>query len=130
MSPKEMVMSTQEVADALIAMWKKGEFAESGEKYWADDVVSIEPMGPPGMDPVSHGKSAARGKGEWWANSHQTHGVVVTGPFVNGDQFIVGFEMDVTAKDSGQRFTMKEHGLYTIRNGKIAEERFFFSGEG
>jgi ketosteroid isomerase-like protein len=127
---EETVMSTQEVADALVSMWKRGQFAESGEKYWADDVVSVEPSGPPGMDPVSRGKDAARAKGEWWANAHETHGVSVTGPFVNGDQFIVGFEMDVTAKETGQRFTMKEEALYTIRDGKIAEERFFYGGEG
>jgi ketosteroid isomerase-like protein len=51
----------------------------------------------------------------------------VTGPFFNGDQFVVGFEMDVTNKDSGQRFTMAEQALYTIRDGKIAEERFFYA---
>jgi ketosteroid isomerase-like protein len=33
--------------------------------------------------------------------------------------------MDVTPKQSGQRTTMDEVGLYTVRNGKIAEERFF-----
>ena len=123
-------MSTQEVAAALVSMWKQGQFAESGEKYWADDVVSVEPGGPSGMDPVSKGKSAARGKGEWWANAHETHGVEVTGPFVNGDQFIVGFAMDVTNKENGQRCTMNEQALYTIKNGKIAEERFFYGGEG
>lgn len=87
--------------------------------------MSIEPGGPAGMDPVSRGVAAARAKGEWWAGAHETHGVEVTGPFVNGDQFIVGFAMDVTNKQSGQRFTMNEQALYTIRDGKIAEERFF-----
>lgn len=128
-NPKEADMSTKEVADALVAMWKQGQFAESGEQYWAKDVVSVEPSGPPGMDPVSHGIDAARGKGEWWSNAHETHGVEVTGPFVNGDQFVVGFAMDVTNKESGQRFTMNEQALYTIRDGKIAEERFFYSGD-
>src|SRR6201999_4557587 len=67
---EETVMSTKEVADALVAMWKQGTFAESGEQYWARDVVSVEPGGPSGMDPVSRGIDAARGKGEWWANAH------------------------------------------------------------
>jgi hypothetical protein len=120
-------MSTQQVADGLVSMLKQGKFAECGERYWADDVVSVEPSGQPGMDPVSRGKNAARAKGEWWANTHETHGVGVTGPFVNGDQFIVHFEMDVTDKQNGQRFVMNEEALYTVRNDKIAEERFFYS---
>ena len=60
-------MTTQDIANDLVALWRQGQFAESGEKYWADDVVSVEAGGPGGMDPVSRGKDAARGKGEWWA---------------------------------------------------------------
>jgi ketosteroid isomerase-like protein len=54
------------------------------------------------------------------------HDFEVTGPFVNGDQFVVGFKMDLTPKSTGERTTMDEVGVYTIRDGKIAEERFFY----
>jgi ketosteroid isomerase-like protein len=118
-------MTTREVADDLVGMWKQGKFAESGEQYWADDVVSVEAGGP---EPASHGKAAARGKGEWWAGAHEVHGVEVAGPWVNGDQFTVRFTMDMTVKESGQRMTMDEMALYTLRDGKIAEERFFYAG--
>lgn len=118
-------MSTQDIAKDLVAMCKQGQFAESGEKYWAEDVVSVEPMGD---NPVSRGKAAARAKGEWWTNSHEVHGVEVAGPWVSGDQFTVRFTMDVTVKDSGQRISMDEIALYTIKDGKIAEERFFYGG--
>lgn len=121
-------MTTKDVANDLVAMWKAGKFTESGEKYWADDVVSVEAGGPPGMDPVSRGKAAAIGKGEWWANAHETNSVEVEGPYVNGDQFAVRFKMDVTVKETGQSMTMDEVGLYTIKDGKIAEERFFYGG--
>ena len=50
------------------------------------------------------------------------------GPWVNGDRFVVRFKMDVTFKQSGQRFVMDETALYTIKDGKIAEEAFFYSG--
>ena len=36
------------------------------------------------------------------------------------------FDMDVTAKQTGQRMQMREIGLYTVRDGKIVEERFFY----
>lgn len=117
-------MSTQDIATDLVALCKAGKFDEAGEKYWADDVVSYEAM--PGDMARIAGKDGVRGKGEWWSANHEVHGVEVTGPYVNGDQFAVGFKMDVTPKASGERTTMDEVGLYTIRDGKIAEERFFY----
>jgi ketosteroid isomerase-like protein len=117
-------MTTQDVANDLVALCKEGKFAESGEKYWAQDVLSVEAMGD---QRESRGIAAARGKGEWWAANHDVHGVVVEGPYVNGDQFVVRFKMDMTPK-GGQRTTMDEMAVYTIKNGKIAEERFFYGG--
>jgi hypothetical protein len=116
-------MSTKEVADDLVALCQAGKFDEAGEKYWADDVVSVEAMGE---NAEIQGKDAVRGKGEWWANAHDVHGVEVTGPFVNDDQFVVRFKMDVTVKDSGQRITMDEMAAYTVDDDKIVEERFFY----
>ena len=116
-------MTTQDIAKDLVALCAAGKFDEAGEKYWADDAVSREAMDGP-MAKLQ-GKEALRGKGEWWANNHEVHSSTVTGPYVNGDQFIVRFTMDVTAKDSGQRIKMDEMGLYTVRDGKIVEESFF-----
>ncbi len=118
-------MSTHDIAHDLVALCKEGKFAEAGEKYWADDVVSVEAMGD---NPTMHGKDAARAKGEWWANNHDVHSVEVEGPYLNGEQFTVRFKMDVTAKANGQRMAMDEHALYTIKDGRIAEERFFYGG--
>ena len=117
--------TTQDVATDLVALCKAGKFAEAGEKYWADNVVSVEAMGD---NPEIKGKQAARGKTEWWEKNHEVHSFEVEGPYVNGDQFVVRFKMDMTMKESGQRHKMDEVGLYTVRNGKIAEERFFYGG--
>ena len=116
-------MTTTDIAHDLVAMSKAGEFAEAGEKNWADDVVSVEAMGD---EAESHGKQAARAKGEWWAGAHDVHGVEVEGPYVNGDEFVVRFKMDLTVKETGARHVMDEVGVYTIEKGKIAEERFYY----
>ena len=118
-------MSTEDIARDLIALCKAGKFADAGEKHWAEDVLSVEPMGE---NAELRGKQAARGKGEWWERTHEVHNVTVEGPYVNGNQFAVRFSMDVTVKESGERISMDEIALYTIRNGKIAEERFFYGG--
>ena len=123
-NPELTVMSTQDIANDLVALCKAGKFDEAGEKYWADDVLSVEAM--PGDMAQMRGKEAARGKGEWWADAHEIHSSEVEGPYVNGDQFVVRFKMDLTQKASGERIKMDEVGLYTVKNGKIAEERFFY----
>lgn len=118
-------MNTQDIADDLVALCKTGDFATPGDKYWAEEVRSIEPMGD---NAVSVGRAAAKAKGEWWSGAHDVHRVEVEGPYVNGDQFVVRFKMDVTVKDSGHRMLMDEMAVYSIKDGKIAEERFFYGG--
>ena len=117
-------MNTEDIAHDLVALCKSGKFQEAGEKYWAEDVVSVEAMGD---NPELHGNAAVRGKGEWWSNAHEIHGVEVEGPYVNGDEFAVRFRMDITIKETGERRVMDEVGLYTIEKGKIAEERFYYA---
>lgn len=74
------------------------------------------------------GIEAIRGKNEWWFANHEVHETRVDGPFVaeNDDHFAVIFHMDITPKAGGDRMKMTEVAYYTVRDGKIAEERFYF----
>ncbi len=116
-------MSTQQTAQAFTELCRAGRYEEAGEKFWSDDVVSIEPM--PGEMQRLEGRQAVKAKGEWWAANHEVHGSKVEGPFVNGDQFTLAFDLDVTPKGK-PRVTMREHALFTVKDGKIVEERFFY----
>lgn len=116
-------MSIREIADDVVALAKAGDLDGIGAKYWADDVVSIEAMdGPMGR---IEGKANVYAKGEWWYSAHEVHSVETTGPWVNGDQFSVRWVMDVTQKESDNRIQMDEIALFTVKDGKIVEERFF-----
>lgn len=117
-------MDTTAIAKDFVALCAKGEFDAAGEKYWASDCVSIEAM--PGDMQTMTGKAALKEKGAWWYANNTVHGVKVEGPYVNGDQFVVRFTMDVTPK-GGARMTMDEVGIYTLKNGKIIEERFAYA---
>lgn len=118
-------MTVADVAKQFTAALKKQDYP-AAEAFWADDVVSIEAMEGPNQRAV--GKAAVHGKSEWWFGAHEVHSFGVEGPFVNGDQFALGFKIDVTNRESGQRMKMDEIGLYTVKNGKISEERFFYAG--
>ena len=117
-------MTVKDIADDITAMLRAGQADEAGEKYWAADVVSIEAM--PGDMAEVRGVEGVRAKGEWWTSAHEVHAMEVEGPYLNGDQFAVRMKMDLTVKESGERITMDEIGLYTVKDGKIAEERFFY----
>lgn len=116
-------MTTADVATDFAALCIARQFDDAGEKYWSPDIVSIEAMGP---DPATRGIEAVRAKGEWWYANHEIHSVEAAGPYVNGDQFIIRFKMDVTFKETGTRTKMDEDALYTVKDGKIVEERFFY----
>ena len=118
-------MNTQELASAFTELCKKGEMDEAGKRYWSDDIVSREAM--EGDMAMLKGRAAVEGKGAWWYANHEIHGVKVEGPYVNGDQFVVRFTMDVTPKGQA-RMTMDEMGVYTVKGGKIVEERFYYGG--
>ena len=45
-------------------------------------------------------------------------------------RFAVRFAYDVTNKPSGRRMQMDEIGLFTVENGKIVREEFFYPTEG
>jgi hypothetical protein len=117
-------MNTRELATAFTDLLKTGHHDEAAAQFNAADIVSREAMEGP-MAEV-RGTEAVKAKGEWWHANHEIHSAEAFGPFVNGHQFTVRFWMDVTAKESGQRTQMEEIGLYTVRDGKIVEESFFY----
>ena len=116
-------MSAADVAKRFTDALKAHKSADA-EAFWSEDVVSIESMEGP-MQRLE-GRAAVHGKGEWWFGAHEIHKSETRGPFVNGAQFTVIFDMEVTRKESGERIQMEEVGLYTVRDGRIVEERFFY----
>ncbi len=120
-------MTSREIAQAFTDLCRKGEFEQAGRVHWSDDIVSREPMA--GEMAEIRGRKGVEGKGKWWYENHDVHSVQVEGPYVHGDQFVVRFKMEVTPK-GGSRTNMDEVGLYTVRNGKVAEETFFFGSAG
>jgi ketosteroid isomerase-like protein len=116
-------MDNKDIANRLVALCREGRNLEAIETLYAEDVVSLEVMDP--MREV-RGREGVLGKARWWQGAHEVHGASVDGPWPNGDQFIVRFHFDITQKETGNRVQMDEVGLYTVRDGKIAEEKFFY----
>ncbi len=120
-------MTTMEIAQKMVELCKQGKNAEARDTLFADDLVSVEAGGPPGMDREARGLAAVKAKSEWWTSNHDIHSANVTGPWPHDDRFIVGFQYEVTFKPDGSKRKLDEVGLYTVRNGKIVREEFFYS---
>jgi ketosteroid isomerase-like protein len=115
-------MAVQDVAKGLVDQCRSGQFNAALTTYYADDIVSVEPTGDPAE---VRGIQAVKAKTDWWDNNFDVHEASTYGPYINGDQFAVRFEIDATNKASGQRSKLEEVAVYTVRNDKIVHERFF-----
>ena len=117
-------LSVTEVANDFTALWLKGEFRAAGERYWADDVVSIEPHPMPGgIEAECHGIQAVRDKNLRWFSTRGIEDLSLDGPFVTGDHFAVFADMLIAHR--GHRTPHSEIAVFVVRDGKIVEERYF-----
>jgi ketosteroid isomerase-like protein len=122
-------MTVEAIAKQYVGMCKEGKFTEVLDALFAANAVSVEAFAPPGAGSrESVGLEAIHAKGKWWGENHIIHDVRITGPYPNGNRFAVRFELDVTNKPSGKRMQMDEIGLFTVEDGKITREEFFYSG--
>jgi|SwirhirootsSR2_FD_contig_71_1440181_length_436_multi_3_in_0_out_0_1 hypothetical protein len=119
-------MNANEVGQKLVELCKQGKNQEAMETLYSPDIVSVEVMDMPNMPREMRGMQAVAAKGKWWSENNTVHSAEVEGPWPNGNQFIVRFKYDITSKPQNKRMMMDEVGLYTVENGKIVREQFFY----
>jgi ketosteroid isomerase-like protein len=116
-------MKTMEIANELVALCREGKNFDVMQKHYAKDVVSYEVNEPM---KETRGLEAVLGKAKWWVDNHEVHDRKVDGPWPNGDQFTVRHTYTITPKATGKKIVMDEIALYTVKGGKIVEEKFFY----
>lgn len=118
------------IGQQLADLCNQGKNIDAIKALYSDDIVSIEAMqGSEDMPQTMKGKDAILGKNQWWLENHEVHAGSVKGPFPHNDRFILMMHYDITPKcgpTAGKRMQMEEAGLYTVENGKITKEEFFY----
>jgi ketosteroid isomerase-like protein len=123
--------TTAALAQELVALCRAGRNLDAVSRLYSPKIVSIEPVGDESMPAEMNGIDAIKGKNEWWFENNEVHAAEVNGPFVGeGGQFAVHYSYDTTFKPTGQRFQMTEMALYTVKDGKIVREQFYYNKPG
>jgi ketosteroid isomerase-like protein len=122
--------ATNAVAHELVSLCRSGRNMEAIERLYARDIVSIEAVETPAFPAEMRGIDAVTRKNERWTEFNEIHAFEVNGPFVGEDQFAVQYTFDTTSKATGQRTQMTEMALYTVKDGKIVREQFFYNMPG
>jgi len=125
--------STLEVGKNLVAMCREGRHMEVIEKYYHADIESIEPRdndGSVGEGRIVKGKDAVRGKSEWWFQTFEPLSGDTDGPFPHGDdRFAVIFNVDIKERATGNVSHLEEVAVYTVQDGQIIKEEFFYGSD-
>lgn len=122
--------ATQKVADRFFALVNEGKNIDAIRELYADNSRHVEVMGGPGCERICEGKASLLEKAEKFHKTTTIHSASVGKPVVNGDQFVCPMSLDCTCGEgpmAGQRMNISETALYTVKNGKITEGKFFYS---
>ncbi len=118
-------MTTNEIANHLVELCRKGDFEKAQRDLFSDDAVSIEPNEIPDFDKETRGMNALIEKGKKFnAMVDEIHSITISDPLVVSNSFSCILNMDLTMKGQG-RMAMKELCVYEVKDGKIISERFF-----
>ena len=123
-----------DVANKAMAYFEKGDHESVMKELYADDAKHVEAMGMGDCARETAGKDALlKMLGDWYT-AHEIHNGGAKGPFPHGeDRFAVFMWVELTPKDGpmkGQRHTMEEVCLYTVKDGKISLVEFFWDPTG
>ena len=118
-------MTTQQTANRLVELCRKGDFESAQKNLFSNDAISIEPHATPAFDKETQGLDAIVEKGKKFNSMvEKTHGITISDPLIASNSFACIMTMDVTMKEGG-RMQMAELCVYEVNEGKVISEHFF-----
>jgi hypothetical protein len=122
-------VDTKEVGKKLVEYCRNGLNLDAISTLYSPDIVSVEAMGTADMPQEVRGIDKVLEKNKSWYENNEVHHATAEGPFPNGERFAVIFHYETTAKSgplAGKRLEFEEVALFTVKNGKIVREEFFY----
>jgi len=119
-------MNTREVGEKLVELCRSKQSHQAMETLYDPRIVSVEAVADPGGKRETRGLEGCLAKGKEFDARFEVHDVVAEGPFPHDDRFAVFFKYAVTFRPTGQKSSLDEVAVYTVRDGKIVREEFFY----
>lgn len=122
-------MSVRTIAAKYQELVTQGKHFEFMRTLYAPGMVSVE-----GDGTQTVGKEQVIRKSEIFQNGVNFHSQDLRGPFFLGDanansgQFGVYFALEFSPKAGGDRRRHEEVGIYTVTEGVVTREEFFYDG--
>lgn len=123
-------MTLLEIAQAVKEHNEAGRVAVLLDTLYSPDAVSVEAVAAPVGDGggVAAGLAAIRAKHAWWEGEMEMLSGEIDGPFLHGaDRFALVFRSRLRARASGEESDMHEVAVYTVGDGRIVREEFFYT---
>ena len=119
-------MTTQEIANRLVEVCRLGKYEQTVKELYSPNIVSVEPEGVPNR--IVKGLEAIAEKGKnFEARIERVNKSVITDPIVANNIFSCAMLMNVNMKDVPVPIDMDEICVYTVADGKIVKEEFFYT---
>lgn len=119
-------MTTEEIAKALVEGCRTGQETANLDRLYAADAVSVEAFDM-GNGRETRGLDGLKRKHVWWDAEMVVTYSEVSDPFPHGpDRFAVIFKASGHAKSDPKTWDMEEVAIYTVVDGKIVREEFFY----
>lgn len=119
-------MTTQEVANRLVELCREGKYEQAIKELYSPDIVSVEAEGAPNR--IVKGLAAIAEKGAKFESMlEKVNSSIVTDPIVAENFFSCAMLMNVQMKGAPVAINMDEICVYTVNNGKIVREEFFYT---
>ncbi len=120
-------MTIEHLARDFANLLLSGNQVEAARKYWSNDIVRIEPARwPAGQPRQVTGYAAAHARLLEWIAVSDAGELAIDGPFVTGDVFALFLDMEISVPATGKREPFSEIAIFTVRDDKIIEERYFY----
>jgi ketosteroid isomerase-like protein len=123
-----MSQENVEIVADTIAAFNRGDL-DAGSDYWTDDLDYRAAQGAPDDPGPIHGKDAMRTYVEDWLDTFDDFRGEVIELIDAGDDVIVVMRIGGRAKLSGVEADLTFAAIYTIRDGKIARGREYWTRE-
>lgn len=117
------------VGKKLVEYCRNGLNIDAISSLYSPDIVSVEAIGNEMVPQEIRGLEKVVEKNKWWYASNDVHHASAEGPFPHKDRFAVVFHYETSMKEGprkGQRMKFDEVAIYTVKNGKIVREEFFY----